>query len=160
MRIKNNIWQHKKTDSTGVDWFCCTFTGFEGDVDCSGYTVLTRNATVQTVIGILDSVWKIKWQVFTSCIGKGFNNYRWQSYFPCPIKLRYSIHLCMEKNFFSPVHPSDLLAVSNVFGWESLNFAGIFKRVLMKWNMTHFRWKEQENKLCTLFENFRHYMYR
>ena len=35
--------------------FYYTFAGFEGDVDFSGYTVLTRNATVLTVIGILDS---------------------------------------------------------------------------------------------------------
>ena len=51
----NNIWQHKKTYSTGfgLDKFYCTFPGFGGDVEFSGYTVLTRNATVQTVIGKL-----------------------------------------------------------------------------------------------------------
>ena len=100
MRIKNNIWQHKKTDSTGVDWFYCTFAGFEGYVDFSGYTVLIRNATVQTVFGIL---FEKKRQVFTSCIGKWFNNYWWQSYFPCPIKLinRTLIH---RKNKFLHIH--------------------------------------------------------
>ena len=92
MRIKNNIWQLIKLIPQVLDKIgsAVLLLALKETLTFWGYTVRTRNAIVQSVIGILDSVWKIKLQVFTSCIGKGFN----------------------------PVHPYDLLAVANVFGWE------------------------------------------
>ena len=93
--MKNNIWQHSKTDSTsvGLEKFYFTFAGLEGDVDFSGKTLYLPGIS-QSKLSL--EYWtlfkKTRWQVFTSCVGKWFNNYNWQSYFLCPIKLRYTIH--------------------------------------------------------------------